>query len=235
MDGPAESFDAPETQSPQPLFAIDCARPLLVASFAQPVTVLSWATARPGRQLARRVVWLEVKDADLPPDVDPAALLDARLEEAGLHDAVAMMTARDVRRHHVAVARSGDITAQCLATAGLSNAGRVGTACGACSPVGTINLLAAVSAPLTEAALLEAVSIATQARTAAVMDCAYETPGGVATGTGTDCIAVACPAEGEAAPFAGLHTPVGEALGAAVYEAVRAGTREWIDGRSTKR
>lgn len=232
MDGPAESFDAPETQSPQPLFAIQCARPLLVAGFSAPVTVLSWAVARPGRQLARRVVWLEVKDADLPPEVDPAALLDARLAGVGISDAVAMMTARDVRRHHVAVARSGGVTAQCLATAGLSNAGRVGTTCRARSPVGTINLLAAVSVPLTEAALLEAVSIATQARTAAVMDCAYETQGKVATGTGTDCIAVACPADGEAVPFAGLHTPVGEALGAAVYEAVRAGVSEWIEGRA---
>jgi adenosylcobinamide amidohydrolase len=234
MDGTAESFDAPETQSPQPLFAVRCERPLLVASFSAPVTVLSWATARPGRRLARRVVWLEVEDADLPPEVDPAALLDARLAGVGISDAVAMMTARDVRRHHVAVARSSAVTAQCLATAGLSNAGRVGVACRDRAPVGTINLLAAVSTSLTEAALLEAVSIATEARTAAVIDCAYETLGGVATGTGTDCIAVACPADGEAAPFAGLHTSVGEALGAAVYDAVRAGTREWIDGHSTQ-
>ncbi|WP_261404549.1 adenosylcobinamide amidohydrolase [Chenggangzhangella methanolivorans] len=125
---------------------------------------------------------------------------------------------------------AGGVAAQCLATAGLSNAGRIGVASGPGRRTGTINLLAAVSVALTDAALLEAVSIGTQARTAAVMDCAYA--GGLATGTGTDCIALACPAEGEPAPFAGLHTPVGEALGAAVYDAVKSGVREWIDGRA---
>lgn len=222
---PGKPVDSP------PLFAVECARPFLTASFATPVTVLSWAVARPGFQSARRVVWFEVKDADLPPEVDPAALLGARLSKAGLEDAVAMMTARDVRRHHLAAARSGAVTAQCLATAGLSNAARVGAPAAHEGRAGTINLLAAVSVRLTDTALIEAVSIAAEARTAAVIDCRWDAQGGVATGTGTDCIAVACPETGDAEPFAGLHTAAGEALGAAVYEAVRLGVREWIDGR----
>jgi adenosylcobinamide amidohydrolase len=74
--------------------------------------------------------------------------------------------------------------------------------------------------------LIEALSIATQARTAAVMDVNLMLPTGRATGTGTDCIAVA--ARPGPALYAGLHTDIGEALGAAVYQATMTGARDWI-------
>lgn len=210
-----------------PLFALCCARPLLVARFATPQTTLSWAMARPGFQLAREVAWVETSDAELGPDVDAFALLRARLGAGGLSDAVAMMTARDVRRHRLADAECGGARVSCVATVGLANAARVG---GRRRPerVGTINLLAAVSVALTEAALVEASSIATEARTAAVIDLDRRVDGEVATGTGTDCVVVAAPSGGEPRPFAGLHTDVGTALGRAVYDAVLAGGREWI-------
>ena len=38
---------------------------------------------------------------------------------------------------------------------------------------------------------------------------------------------MASPCEGEPASCAGLHTAVGEAIGAAVYRATRAGAEEW--------
>lgn len=213
-----------------PLFDVRCERPWLVASFAQAQAMLSWAMARPGFCVAQQVAWLEVRGADISVEVDAFALLRERLTGAGLDDAVAMMTSRDVRRGHVADAVSGGVTARCLATVGFSNAGRVGAGL-ARAGVGTINLLAAVSAPLSEAALVEALSIATEARTAAVMDLGWRVDGKVVTGTGTDCVVMAAPADGEAAPFAGLHTKVGAALGAAVYAAVTAGGREWIAER----
>jgi adenosylcobinamide amidohydrolase len=215
---------------PPPLFHIRIARPLLVASFAEPQAVLSWAMRRPGFETADRVVWREVAREDLTLDVDPQALLAASLIEAGLDDAVAMMTSRDVRSARNAVAASGGIVAQCVATVGLNNAERAG---GVAAPIertghGTINLLAAVSTPLTQAALVEALSIATEARTAAVMDLDWEVEGGLATGTGTDCVVMAAPSDGAGAPFAGLHTDIGRAIGAAVYRAVSEAGLEWI-------
>jgi adenosylcobinamide amidohydrolase len=54
-----------------------------------------------------------------------------------------------------------------------------------------------------------------------VIDHGPDLPTGRATGTGTDCIVVAAPTGTE--PFAGLHTEVGEAIGAAVYTAVAGG------------
>lgn len=213
------------------LFSVRCDRPLLVASFAAPQTMLSWAMARPGFQSARRVAWLEVSRADLTLEVDAQALLEDRLAAEGLTDAVAMMTSRDVRSARVAQAASGTARAQCLATVGLNNAVRAGAAMAASGP-GTINLLLATAEPLTQSALIETLSIATEARTAAVIDLAWHVAGGVATGTGTDCVVVAAPeAEGGAA-YAGLHTDIGVAVSKAVYEAVTAAGRAWIAERS---
>jgi adenosylcobinamide amidohydrolase len=69
-------------------------------------------------------------------------------------------------------------------------------------------------------------SIVAQARTAAVMDAGHDLPTGRATGTGTDCIAVAAPQGAER--FVGLHTEAGEAIGRATYEAVLDGARDWM-------
>jgi adenosylcobinamide amidohydrolase len=52
-------------------------------------------------------------------------------------------------------------------------------------------------------------------------------PSGLATGTGTDCIAVAAPQGAEA--FSGLHTALGEAIGQAVLRAVGKGAQVWMD------
>lgn len=214
------------------LFALELRRPLLVASFEEPQRVLSFAPARPGFQRADRVAWLAVRNADLAPHVDPLALLQAKLGEHGLLGAVAMMTSRDVGRVRRADARIGAVAADCAATTGLSNAVRV-QAPASVPPqtLGTINILAAVSAPLTDAGLIEALSIAAEARTAAVIDAGWRIDGGMATGTGTDCVAVAAPEGPDPSPYAGLHTEIGQAIGAAVYDAVLAGARDWIAER----
>ncbi|GLK57680.1 adenosylcobinamide amidohydrolase [Methylopila capsulata] len=211
------------------LFSVTCARPWLAARFVRPQRMLSWALARPGFQTAHEVAWLEVEDVDLPVTVDPVALLAARMRSAEFGDAVGMMTSRDVRRHRVAGAASGGTTARCLATVGLGNAARVG----APSPPpheawGTVNLLVACSVTLTDAALVEALSIAVEARTAAIMASGRTVDGGAATGTGTDCVVVATPLDGPAASFAGLHTDVGVAIGTAVYESVKSGACDWM-------
>ncbi len=120
------------------------------------------------------------------------------------------------------------MTAFCLATVGLSNAERIGTRMDRSGKDwGTINVALHLDLPLSEAALLELMSITTQARTAAVMEARLDLPTGRATGTGTDCIAVAAPA-GDTA-FAGLHTPQGEAAGRAVHAAVRRGAQVWME------
>ncbi len=78
---------------------------------------------------------------------------------------------------------------------------------------------------LSDTAMLEAMSIAVQARTAAILDTGIPAGDRAATGTGTDCLALAAPAG--TIRHAGLHTEIGEALGRAVYDAVFAGAQDW--------
>ncbi|MEM1345049.1 MAG: adenosylcobinamide amidohydrolase [Pseudomonadota bacterium] len=214
------------------------ARPWLVADLGGPHRVLSWSLNRPGFVEAERIVWREVRNADLPENLDAPAWFKAELDAAGHAEAVGLLTSRTLTRFVTTEATAEDITARCIATVGLSNAERIGTRLSHAALAGTINIAVAVSLPLADAALIEALSIASEARTAAVLAHGPDLPTGRATGTGTDCIAVAAP-PGRAL-HAGLHTPVGEALGRAVLDAVARATQDWMteqggsDGRSTR-
>ena len=216
---------------------LDLDPPWLVADFGAPLRVLGWAINRPGFARARRVVWREVRGADLRPGLDPAAWIAGELAGRGLGDAPALLTSRPLRHHVLRRAEVGGAVVECLATVGLSNGERVGTRRQAGQGLwGTINLAARISTPLSEGALVEALSIAVEARTAAVMETAPRSRDAAAgpvaspitgpiTGTGTDCAVVAAPPG--AGAYAGLHTPLGEALGRSVYAAVRQGAEDW--------
>ena len=203
------------------------ARPWLRFDLGGPQRVLSWALNRPGFQTASEIVWREVRNADLPKELDVETWFAAELGAQGAAESIGFLTSRTIDRYHYTEARCGDVRACAVATVGLSNAERVGVR----QPphplsYGTINVAVQVNTALTEAGQLEAMSIAVQARTAAVMDAEVLLQGGRATGTGTDCVAVAA-APGDV-PYSGLHTETGEALGRAVYDAVAAGAAEWL-------
>ena len=216
------------------------ARPWLVVDFGRPLRALSWAPHRPGPVETRRVAWREVRDADLTPKLDAEAWLAEEMARETLSDAVGLLTSRDVSSRTEARAEVEGLCAACLATVGLGNAERAGAprrSAAAPAGHGTINLVAVLDAPLSETALIEALSIAVQARTRAVMESGRRLPhpaGGPATGTGTDCVVVAAPAGPDALRHAGLHTAAGEALGRAVHAAVAEGARDWMQtyGRS---
>jgi len=209
-------------------FSIALDPPFLVVSFSARHRILSWSMLRPGLQLAQRVAWLEVRNADLPRDIDPAQVIRARIAAAGLDDAVVLVTSRDIRRYRRAHAVVEDQEANCLTTVGLSNSERVGMRLHQPPPfAGTINTLVHVAAPLSDAALIEAISIATEARTTAVVDADVHRGGLTITGTGTDCIAIAAPLGEHEASYAGKHTAIGEAIGAAVYRATAEGIADW--------
>jgi adenosylcobinamide amidohydrolase len=202
-------------------------RPWLEFGLGHDMRVLSWAVNRPGLVTARRILWREVRNADLPRELDATAWLRRDLAARGAQDAVAFLTSCDIGRFTRATATLGATEARAVATVGLSNAERVGHRVDRSGhDWGTINVALRLNANLTEAAFLEASSIAVQARTAAVMDVAMPLPPGRATGTGTDCLAVA--AFDGPVRYAGLHTDIGEAAGRAVYQAVLAGARAWM-------
>lgn len=196
--------------------------------------VLSWAPFGAGYTRAGAILWREVKNADLTPDFDAEGWLARQMPPL----AVGMLTSRDVGSFHQSFAEVEGVSAHCVATVGLSNAESVGRrlpyhpADGGAG-YGTINIGLCLNADLTEAAQLEAMSIAVQARTVGVMAAGLDLASGQATGTGTDCVALACRAgEGR---YAGLHTAVGEAVGAAVRDCLTQASQAWVVWRDAER
>lgn len=201
----------------------------LVVRFGATQRMCSWAIVNGGLTEARTVGWIEVRESELKPPIDARSVLGARLAQAGAAGAVGLLTSRDVATFVDAAAHDHDVGARCIATVGLGNALRAGDPPGPAARIGTINLLCHVDVPLSDEALLEAMSIATEARTVGVLDAAVPSlqSGLPATGTGTDCIVIAAPLAGRRERHAGKHTRVGHVVGAAVAEAVRRGATRW--------
>lgn len=187
---------------------------------------MGWPIVGPALGIARRVAWLQVRNADLPPDRDPAAYFAERAQAACVSFDAGLMTAADLRGFADMRRIVDGAAVSVVATGGLGNAESVAPT--ADEPrrtalVGTINIVAVIDHPLTLAAQIEAVSIVAEARTAAVMSFGLTMADGErpVTGTGTDCILIAAPDDETGLAHCGLHTPIGRALAEATYEAVR--------------
>lgn len=215
------------------MIAVTLDRPWLEARLPQRMRVFSHAPHGAGFRSTDRVLWREVKNADLTPDFPVERWFAAEMA-ARAPEAVGMLTSRDVGTWAGARAEVGGVTAHAVATLGLSNAEAVGQRLPWHSAdYGTINLLVATDAALTRTAQIEALTIAVQARTAGLLDTGLPLTTGMATGTGTDCVAVACPPG--ALRYAGLHTTVGEAIGAAVRGLIGTMARDWVRWRDAER
>lgn len=211
---------------------------LVVAHLGRPHEVTGHALIGGGLGLAERVAILAVRNDDLGPEVDPRDFARAALRAQGVKASVVMMTSRRPLVHHRADAERDGIHASAVVTAGMSNALCVGDPSGHYALVGTINLLCQVSLALSDEARLEALAIAVEARTRAVIE--WQVPsiatGQIATGTGTDCVTIASalPSNHERAPFAGKHTALGEVIGRASYEATREALGQWLIERAAR-
>jgi len=205
----------------------------LVARFARWQRFSSWAIVGGGFRRGREVAWCQVTDSELSPDVDATRFLAGRLASAAVPDAVGLLTSSDLSRYVVRSAAAGGIAARCVATVGLGNRLRAGDAPAPARSVGTINLLCALSRPLSENAMLEATALCAEARAVAVIESGArslrsELP---ASGTGTDCQVIAAPDEGETGEtlaFVGKHTEAGHLIGQVVLSAVTAGVEAWL-------
>jgi adenosylcobinamide amidohydrolase len=210
--------------------------PWLDWKFGADHRIFGWPLNMPGFSRANRVIWRQLRNADLPPDLEVQPWLAAELAARGAQDAPCFLTSRRIDAYCHRQVQVGEVQVECVATVGLSNAERVGARVDRSgrdwdrdlgASFGTINVAARVTTGLTDAGLIEALSILVQARTVAVMDAGHRLPTGLATGTGTDCALIAARADAPAQDYAGLHTDLGEALGGAVYTAVLQAARDW--------
>jgi adenosylcobinamide amidohydrolase len=162
-----------------------------------------------------------VVNAQVPPGygrLDPVAHLRELAAGAGLTGpGVGLMTAAELGDRQCAA----DGGAEAMVTAGIGvrgwaaapDAGTVGP-----PRPGTINIVVSLPVPLTDAALVNAVATATEAKVQALLDV-----GADASGTPTDAVCVACPVPGDgpAEPFAGPRSRWGARLARAVHRATR--------------
>jgi adenosylcobinamide amidohydrolase len=212
--------------------ALACDDRWLVVRFASEHDVLSWAPVGGGFRRATAVAWHRVQEEELRPPVDAKLLLEGRMRAASLARAVGLMTSRRLDSYSDARCEWGGVAAHAIATVGLGNALRAGDPPGAAARIGTINVLCQLSVGLSEEALVEALAIVVEARTTAVLESGVTSTisGDAASGTGTDCAVVACPAGARSrAAYAGKHTDVGHVVGASVHRAVLAGIHRWLE------
>ncbi|MFH9726286.1 adenosylcobinamide amidohydrolase [Streptomyces sp. NPDC017254] len=165
-----------------------------------------------------------VLNAQVPPGydrLDPVAHLRDLAAGAGVEGAgVGLMTAASVRDRCHAV--DGGVRAVVTAGIGVRGWAAAPGAGGVTVPrPGTINIIVSLPVPLTDAALVNAVATATEAKVQALVEL-----GADASGTPTDAVCVAAPVAtgpGTAAePFAGPRSLWGARLARAVHGATRA-------------
>ncbi|MEN8246959.1 MAG: adenosylcobinamide amidohydrolase [Thermodesulfobacteriota bacterium] len=210
-------------------FNIDHTPEYMHVTFDQPFRVLSSAVLNGGLVEASHIVNLKVPK-DLP-NRDalgpPAALIEKHCRKNGLNgSSVGMMTAAAMDSMRTTQNRGQDVEISVIVTAGISNLRRAGDKAdyrekGEQRPApGTINTIVVCNVSLTRAAMVEAVMIAAEAKAAALQDLDLLSPvsNALATGTGTDAIAVACPRSGLNICYAGKHTLFGELLAKSVIE-----------------
>ena len=166
-------------------------------------------------------------DLQVPSDyarTDPGAHL-AELTAGLAGPVVGMLTAAPVDRFQDVTVG----TARAFATVGLGHPiAAAGRRVVAGPREGTINLLVVIDAALTDAGLVGALQTAVEAKVQALADAGIEATNhaGLATGTASDAVAVAC-VPGAFVDFAGPATRAGSEVARAVHRAVHAGCKAW--------
>jgi adenosylcobinamide hydrolase len=191
--------------------------PLLVWRFGPSMAVASTAAAGGGLGLRHWIVNAQVSTDYARRDLDGhLAQLAGALGLSG--PGVGLFTAADVTR----VRRSQDGGVSVAATVGLTHptwaAAPADREIDDAGPAGTVNIVAVLPAPLSQAALLNALCTVTEAKTQALLSA-----GVAGTGTASDAVTVACPPGAPTAHFGGPRSTWGARLARAVYAAVHAG------------
>jgi len=208
-------------------------RDALMVSFASPAPVLSWAVLNGGMCHADHIVNCHVRGDDAAFCAQPEQWLAQTAVELGLKGkVVAMATAVEMTQLVQVSLSSGDAEVTCFATVGCGNALSVGDPASMlleepAPTLHTINMILTVQPGLADEAMVEAVQIATEGRVRALYETGIKSSrtGLLATGTGTDCIAVVS-LGGNPVRYCGKHTQLGELIGMAAYSAVKKGLLE---------
>jgi adenosylcobinamide amidohydrolase len=213
-------------ESPEIRFRTECGLELAARVWRLRDPMLAISSAPLGGGLGLRQWVLNVQVPHAYDGAEPGSHLAALAADVGGRGlGVGMMTAVDVRV--ASTVRREGISVD--ATVGVIGAAQWAAAQGpspqhpvvAVAPApGTINIVVALPERLTDAALVNAIGTATEAKTQALWDAGIE-----GTGTATDALCLLCPPSGDAHAYGGPRSLWGGRLARVVYRAVRAGCR----------
>lgn len=216
---------------------LSCTGDLMHVRFSRPHRVLSCAVLNGGLRQADDFLNVRVAKQGAEPLEDPALSLQRLAEQLQCGGVtVGMMTAASMKSLRVACETTDGEALAVLVTSGLENARRAGDPAEYRSldslPAerGTINLCIVTSAQVADEALVEMIAVATEAKVAAMQELGVLSPvsGQLATGTGTDAIAVFSGHGHHRVRFAGKHTLLGERLAVLVMQVIRESVRaQW--------
>jgi adenosylcobinamide hydrolase len=219
----------------------------LMIDLGKRMTILSSAPRGGGLVRARYILNHQVTDhpVTIPRPTlkrkwgDPSRYLGRLATDLGVDSpCVALMTAVSLKDLVVLREESADIWVEGFFTVGVSNAVRAGEPNGAAErdaesfTPGTINIVLITNARLAIPAMVGAVQVATESKTATLLAESVPswTGGQGATGTGTDAVVIVN-GEGSAHRYSGTHTKMGELIGRVVARGVLSGLlryRQWV-------
>lgn len=204
----------------------------VVFEFTKPYEVLSSAVLNGGFFRGQCIVNMRVDAQQKVTCTAQQSLQRYAASQGWQQDFVGMMTAASMNSCRVSKVHHEGVDMAVVLTLGLSNAGRVGDRADCRALVtpaedlgpdhGTINILFVTSASMPPSAMVEAVQMITEAKAAALQEYSVKSKvsGLLATGTGTDSVAVACDQEGRSVQYCGKHVLFGELLGRLVFRAM---------------
>ena len=211
-------------------FSVRQERDALIVSFASPVRTLSWAVLNGGFCHAHHIINHHVSGNNTLFCAQPGPWLERAASGLGLRGNVVGMATAVEMKHLVRVSmESGVAQVACFTTVGCGNALSVAEPASVtieepAPTLHTINMILTVEPGLSDAAMVEAIQIATEGRVRALYENGIKSyrSGLLATGTGTDCVAIVSLGDG-VERYCGKHTKLGELIGGAAYASVAKG------------
>ncbi len=203
----------------------------LIIDLPQASSILSWAPFNGGITESSCIFNHECSDFE---EEDLNTIFEDTIQRYNLpSNATGLITGANVSRYKEVFLESGPLWVHAVATVGLNNARSVGDLADVGlnevdNKPGTINLIISCNALPHVSGLIEAIHVATMAKTAAIMEAVVvsKKSNQIATGTGTDCIVVAGSGELQEI-YCGMHTILGEMIGKAVKEIIQKGVQNW--------
>ncbi|WP_244163303.1 adenosylcobinamide amidohydrolase [Paenibacillus pectinilyticus] len=160
----------------------------------------------------------------LNPQETAGMLTAAWVKDVGYHELSWPPEDADADEQHVmteAIEVLDQLRVAAWVTVGLGNKARAGASLPASSLYpGTINIIVVIEGDLTDAAMVNAVITATEAKVAALQALNITVHGQTATGTTTDAVLIAATGSGKTYRYAGTATTLGYLIGRTVYEAI---------------